>query len=379
MVLAQEPLPPPRTTRTRSAHAAPAADPTSRADALRRIVAEVSSLQDLGRLFEEVIDATFDLFGVDRAGLWTYEEGATPLHLAAQRGLSSEMLAVVDGLPREAKTVGMAALRERRVRVMTGDLRGTVPDLRRMYRSDGMRTMCYVPILFRDEVLGLLVLYHRTEFAWSTDETDLARAFGDHIAVAMQNVRLMERVRLQQVELQHQLASQRRLLEVNERLLSTLEPAERPRPHRRLAQGHRPVRLADRLPRRPGGRRPSRGHRPRPVRRPDPRPREPARRRDHRLGRRAREAVLANDAHLDPRSVQVPGTPFEPESMIVVPLLVGGEAIGTLNIGRMGEDGVALQRERVRADQAVRRPGVDRPPERRDARRRSGSGPSTTP
>ena len=51
-----------------------------------------------------------------------------------------------------------------------------------------------------------------------------------------------------------------------------------------------------------------------------------------------REAVLANEAHLDPRSVQVPGTPFEPESMIVVPLLVNGETIGTLNIGRMGEE-----------------------------------------
>ena len=346
----------------------------------------------------------------------------------------------------------MTALRERRVRVLAGDLRGTVPDLRRMYRADGLRTMCYVPIVFRDEVLGLLVLYHRTEYAWSTDETDLARAFGDHIAVAMQNVRLAEATHAQtdrlraiselairlnriqdidgiaaaivseagrpdrarhdprlpgrprrpgrasrspsrarssartdpdpaslrvaigegltgwvaapttgssgsatpaadaaasswattegpesmlaradglrgrrprrhrrlqagprpvrrrrrddvldlrelrrpgpgqrrqprpacgkhQAELQHQLSSQRRLLEVNERLLSNLEPASDPRPHRGLAQGHRPVRLADRLPRRPRGRRPSRGHRPRPVRRPDPRPREPARRR----------------------------------------------------------------------------------------------------
>ena len=48
------------------------------------------------------------------------------------------------------------------------------------------------------------------------------------------------------------------------------------------------------------------------------------------------EAVLSNDAHLDPRSIQIPGTPEEPESMIVVPLGVGGEVIGTLNIGRMG-------------------------------------------
>ena len=48
------------------------------------------------------------------------------------------------------------------------------------------------------------------------------------------------------------------------------------------------------------------------------------------------EAVLSNDAHLDPRSIQIPGTPEEPESMIVVPLAIGGDVIGTLNLGRMG-------------------------------------------
>ena len=60
--------------------------------------------------------------------------------------------------------------------------------------------------------------------------------------------------------------------------------------------------------------------------------------------------------------------------MIVVPLRVGGEVIGTLNIGRMGGRGGALQPERVRADQAVRRPGVDRPRERRGPRRDQGPG-----
>jgi len=50
------------------------------------------------------------------------------------------------------------------------------------------------------------------------------------------------------------------------------------------------------------------------------------------------EAVLANDALDDPRSVQIPGTPYEAESLIVVPLIADGEVLGTLNIGRMGED-----------------------------------------
>ncbi len=50
-----------------------------------------------------------------------------------------------------------------------------------------------------------------------------------------------------------------------------------------------------------------------------------------------REAVLANQAHLDPRVAQVPGTPVEPESFICVPLIARGHVKGALNIYREGE------------------------------------------
>ncbi len=48
------------------------------------------------------------------------------------------------------------------------------------------------------------------------------------------------------------------------------------------------------------------------------------------------EAQLVNDSHLDSRAATIPGTPNEPESLIVVPLFVRGEVGGTLNMGRMG-------------------------------------------
>jgi diguanylate cyclase (GGDEF)-like protein len=51
-----------------------------------------------------------------------------------------------------------------------------------------------------------------------------------------------------------------------------------------------------------------------------------------------REAVLANQAHLDPRVALVPGTPVEPESFICVPLIARGRVKGALNIYRDGED-----------------------------------------
>jgi len=49
-------------------------------------------------------------------------------------------------------------------------------------------------------------------------------------------------------------------------------------------------------------------------------------------------AQCVNDALHDPRIRVIPGTPNEAESLIVVPLLVGGEVAGTLNVGRMGQE-----------------------------------------
>src|SRR4026208_148006 len=70
-------------------------------------------------------------------------------------------------------------------------------------------------------------------------------------------------------------------------------------------------------------------------------PRAPRARRTHRARHGwavdHREPLLVNDAHLDPRSIQIPGTPFEPESMVIVPLMAEGEVLGTLNLGRMGD------------------------------------------
>ncbi|HJU37083.1 MAG TPA: diguanylate cyclase [Gaiellaceae bacterium] len=52
---------------------------------------------------------------------------------------------------------------------------------------------------------------------------------------------------------------------------------------------------------------------------------------------RNREAVLSNQAHLDPRVRTVPGTPAEPEALICVPLIARGQIKGALNIYREGE------------------------------------------
>ena len=478
-----------------------------RSAALLRIAAVVSGQQDLARLFEDVIDESFSLFGADQAGLWMYRDEARPLRLAAQRGLSPDILSLIATLPGDAATAGMTAIREQRVQVIDDELRQTLPALREIYLRAGIRTICFVPIVFGGETLGLLVLYHHHAYAWTQGEMDLARAFADHMATAIGNARLAEstrsmadrlrsisdlalrlnrihdvqgigraivsearglidhdtvrvyrvdqgagtcepiafqgtfagtenpdaatlRVRIgegltgwvaehgrslrlgdaasdprgltvapsagpesmllvpmtyedvvqgvlvvsktgldrfdgddettlsifagyaaqalvnaanldrlqrQQAELEHQMISQRRLLEVNERLLSTLDPVG---VLDLIADSLKAIVPYDSLTI-------YRVDRVKAVRRAviaRDRFAELILAHESPLGTGItgwvvdhREAVLSNQAHLDPRSVQVPGTPFEPEAMIVVPLLVNGEAIGTLNIGRMGD------------------------------------------
>ena len=166
-------------------------DGPTRADALRRIAADVSGRQDVADLFERVLDEAFELFGVDRAGLWLYDGDAEmPLTLAAQRGLTPLIVRTIERLPAEARTMGMDALRSRRVRVLDRAMRATTATLRAVYRGMGVRAICYVPLVFGDEVLGLLVLYHPTPYAWTADERALARAFGDHMATAIGSARL---------------------------------------------------------------------------------------------------------------------------------------------------------------------------------------------
>ena len=204
--------------------------------------------------------------------------------------------------------------------------------------TDGPESMLLVPMTFDGTVHGVIVLSKDGLDRFDRDDETTLEIFAGYAAQALVNGASMERLRNQQGELEHQLEGQRRLLEVNERLLSTLEPAgvldliadslkaivpydsltiyrvDRAAEIRRAVvarDGFAEMILAYEIP----------------------------------LGTGLTgwvidhgEAVLANDAHLDPRSIQVPGTPFEPEAMIIVPLFVDGEAIGTLNIGRMGDD-----------------------------------------
>jgi diguanylate cyclase (GGDEF)-like protein len=165
----------------------------ARVAALHRIVAEVSANLELGGVFEDVLDSSQELFGADVAGLWLLEPGTHPFRLAAHRDLDPDLIDAVGRVTEDAPVLGLRAILERRPIVL--DRPETAPNFAQMYIRLGFRTVNFVPLLFRDEPVGLLVLYHRRPWAWTPDELELCTTFANQMATAVANARLYASVR----------------------------------------------------------------------------------------------------------------------------------------------------------------------------------------
>jgi diguanylate cyclase (GGDEF)-like protein/excisionase family DNA binding protein len=198
-------------------------------------------------------------------------------------------------------------------------------------------SMLVVPMMFEGRAVGVLALSKLGTNQFSTDDQQTMSIFAGYAAQAIVNARSYAQLERQSGELARQLQSQRRLLEINEQLLSTFDEEN---VLNLIADGLRSVVAYDNLS----------------IYRADHAAQVlvPMLTRDRHEAAVSRyiipfgrglmgwsvdhgEAVLANDALNDPRAMQIPGTPADPESLCVVPLLSDGFVIGSLNISRIGE------------------------------------------
>ncbi len=172
-------------------------DPRAGAEALRRLASEVSGQLDLETLFEDVVADAMNLFGLARIGLWLYRaDRHHPFSLAAQHGLSGEVLDWVTSLGVDAVAAGLTAIRSHEVVTLSDTLVDTPTDhARDLYARNGIRSVCFAPMIYREEPVGLLVLYQDAVHPWSAEETALARGFADQMATAVGNAHLSESVR----------------------------------------------------------------------------------------------------------------------------------------------------------------------------------------
>lgn len=164
----------------------------TRARALASVTRELTGQLELGSVLSDIADRTRGLFDADRVGLWMLtEEREHPFDLAAERGISPAFQAVVSSLTLNSPSLGTQAVRERRTFVARhADTDPSVGALQDIYRAEGVKTACLVPLVTHDRAVGVIGLYHSRDREWPDDELALAQAFANQAAVAISNARL---------------------------------------------------------------------------------------------------------------------------------------------------------------------------------------------
>ncbi|MCC6619432.1 MAG: GAF domain-containing protein [Chloroflexi bacterium] len=202
--------------------------------------------------------------------------------------------------------------------------------------DDIPESMLLVPMMYEGRALGVIVLSQLGYNRFTDDDLQTMNIFAGYAAQAIANATTYEQLLAQSTELKRRADSQRRLLETNERLLSTLDQAD---VLETIADGLRDVVTYDNLS----------------IYRTDHAARvmHPVLTRERHADEVSRyvipfgsglmgwavehrQPILANDALSDPRALQIPGTPADPEAVVVVPLMAEGEVIGALNVSRVG-------------------------------------------
>jgi diguanylate cyclase (GGDEF)-like protein/excisionase family DNA binding protein len=308
----------------------------ARSRALRHVAQELAGQLDLRTVLDDIVDRTRTLFDADKAGLWLIEEGEFPFHVAAVRGIGESFQTQVRQLTWDTPALGVQSARERRtIVVRNADSRPGVGAMQRVYRDEGIKTACLVPLVSHDQALGVIGLYHTRDREWPDDEVALAQSFANQAAVAISNARLYRSVADQAARIRsiQDLSSRlNRLTDVQAIADAIVSEASS------LAAYHdirvfvvnwetgfcEPVAYTDRL-----------------------------------LGEgdfheRLRVAVgagsftgwvaehgeplLINDALKDTRGHTIEGTEDIEESMLVVPMLFEGRAVGVVALSKLGKD-----------------------------------------
>jgi len=182
--------------------------------ALMGIAQDVASTLELKPLLGKILDKLGSVLEYDAASIMTLE-GDT-LEVAAYRGPIDQEKALELEFPLEEAGANREVIKGKEP-VVVKDVNSKerlASDIRKTAREKSNGSFNYlqcwmgVPLIYQDEVLGMLTLDHRKPNYYSFRDAEVAMAFANQVGVAMENARLyqVEKDRLETSERRRQVA-----------------------------------------------------------------------------------------------------------------------------------------------------------------------------
>jgi diguanylate cyclase (GGDEF)-like protein/PAS domain S-box-containing protein len=164
---------------------------TRQVETLFSLGAAASQTLNLAELLDTILDRVLAVMGTEAGGVFLADEETGELVLKAYRGVSGRFAKKVEGLRLGEGFTRRAAQSGKPLIV---DDVGADPRLTRMGAlKEGLRSLAVVPILAKDEVVGVIGVasHERKEFA--DREIQLLGAIASQVGMAIENAQLYER------------------------------------------------------------------------------------------------------------------------------------------------------------------------------------------
>jgi serine phosphatase RsbU (regulator of sigma subunit) len=176
-----------------------------RARALLAVVGQATSELSLAHTLETAVERVAELLAVERVAV--YLRDGDRLAPAAGHGVAGPHGRVAERL----LEVGLVPARRRRplVEIPDAETDVRIGDARAAARESGIEAALAVPLLVRDEVIGLLAAYPERGRLLTESESALLAALAAQLAVAVQNAQLHERTAELSSQREAALASER--------------------------------------------------------------------------------------------------------------------------------------------------------------------------
>jgi signal transduction histidine kinase len=161
-----------------------------RARHLQELTVQLGVNLDTSVLFARIVDAVAALLDVTVVGLYLLERPDADFESVAARGLASGQ--VGSRLPRHVSLAGRA-VDQRRLLAIDNVASGDGAVLPRLLGGIPVGAVAVAPIVTDDHQLGAIEVYSPTPRDWESDDLELLAAFAAAVAVALTNVRHLER------------------------------------------------------------------------------------------------------------------------------------------------------------------------------------------
>jgi PAS domain S-box-containing protein len=154
--------------------------------ALYEIGAQINAVLNVQEVLQSLITSVRAIFAVDGLSLMMPDERTGTFETTSTVGLSEAFLESEKAHFRES--AGGLAI-ERQIPVLVQDVAASerMSSLREAARQESIHTALYLPLVFREEVIGLMALYHRAPRQYTVEEMEWLATFANQATTATKN------------------------------------------------------------------------------------------------------------------------------------------------------------------------------------------------